>query len=189
MARSVDYPGSMRIRTLVATMAACCLAVVSLAFVQDPQPKLLPGPLVTFVGADSKVAERRYVRVTDKEQWAVLWGEHTGQPMPKGDYDWHYNQQHVPEVDFAQCMVVGIFQGDCWNSAGVRLEQILAEDERMLVRFEDKAYQTEGPDGGGKRATPYGLFVLPNSKQPIVLEENVQSLIGEPPKWQLRATL
>lgn len=179
----------MRIGTFVAAMATCCLAVVSLAFVQDPQAKALPGPLVTFVGADSKVTERRFVRVTDKEPWAVLWGEHTGQALPAGDYNWYYNQQHVPEVDFAQCMVVAMFQGACWNSAGVQVVEMLAADDHTLVRFEDKAYQTAGPDGGGKRATPYGLFVLPRSTKPIVLEENVQSLIGKPPVWQQRATL
>ncbi len=37
--------------------------------------------------------------------------------------------------------------------------------------------------------TVYGFFVLPRSPKPVVLEENVQSLLGEPPVWREQARL
>jgi hypothetical protein len=179
----------MKLGPLVSALTVAAIATVTLAWIQDPTPQRLPGPLVAFVGEDSKIAVRRFVRVTDKAQWAALWLEHTGQPQPPADrdFDWFYNPRHVPEVDFAQCMVVAVFQGKCWNSAGVRIVESLAEGDRVLVRFDDKAYQSAGPDG--QSGTPFGLFVLPRSTAAIVLEENVQSMIGKPPKWQQRATL
>lgn len=179
----------MNFGRLVGAIAVAAIWSITSAWIQEPAAKRQPGPLVTFVGADSRIATQRFVRVTDKEQWAALWLEHTGQPQPKDGFNWFYNQEHVPEIDFAQCMVVAVFRGTRVNSAGVRVIEILAEAERTLLRFDGKPYQTAGPDGGGERTTPFGLFVLPNRPGPIVLEENVQSMIGKPPRWQERATL
>jgi hypothetical protein len=174
---------------LVGAVAMATVAFVTLAFVQDPQPKRQAGPLVTFAGDGSKIAARRFVKVTSKDQWAALWLEHTGQAAAVGEYQWFYNPGKVPEVDFEQCMVLGVFQGGRWNSAGIEVEEILADGKRTVVRFDDRSFQTEGPDGGGVQGRPFGLFVLPRDTKPIVLEENVQSLIGAPPEWQHRATL
>ena len=63
------------------------------------------------------------------------------------------------------------------------------DKDARTIRFDDKSYQTEGPNGGGKRVSPFGFFVLPRTELPIVLQQNVQSLIGEPPQWQERARL
>lgn len=175
--------------TLLGVITICSLAIFPLASVQDPQATPQPGPLVTFVGADSKIATSRCERITNSDQWAALWLEHTGQPKQGRTFDWFYNREQVPEVDFEQCQVLAVFQGSCWNSAGVRVVEIQADAKGTLVRFDDKPYQTEGPDGGGERATPFGMFVLPRRPGPIVLEENVQILSGQPPQWQQRATL
>ena len=51
------------------------------------------------------------------------------------------------------------------------------------TRRNRRGYQTAGPDGGGKRATPYGIFVLPRSDKELVVEEGVRTLKNEPPKW------
>jgi hypothetical protein len=63
------------------------------------------------------------------------------------------------------------------------------EAAQRVVRFDHKSYQTAGPGGGGERVTPFGFFVMPRTAAPIVLEENVQSLIGKPPEWKERARL
>jgi hypothetical protein len=46
-----------------------------------------------------------------------------------------------------------------------------------------------GPNGGGVQATVYGFFVLPRSSKTVVLEENVQNYLGQPPEWKERANL
>ncbi len=163
------------------------LALCAAAFVQDPKPKKAPGPLVTFHGEKSAIDKTRYVKVKDKEAWAKLWCEHIGKPFGR-DYSWFYNPLNVPSIDFAQCMVVAVFQGTKWNSAGVRVVEVLDADQ-LTLRFDDFAFQTAGPDGGGVRNRPFGIFVLPRSDKVIVLEENVQGRINHPPKWQERGKL
>ena len=54
------------------------------------------------------------------------------------------------------------------------------EPKLLRVRFDHKSYQTSGPDGGGERVQPFGMFVIPRTDKPIVLEENTQGLIGKP---------
>lgn len=78
-------------------------------------------------------------------------------------------------------MVLAIFRGRGWNSAGVRAISIVEEQGRIVFRFHDKSYQTDGPDGRGKQGTAYAFFVIPRSTKAVVLEENVQGLIGKPP--------
>ena len=57
----------------------------------------------------------------------------------------------------------------------------------MVLRFEDKGYQTMsrvGEGHHGNQVTVYGFFVLPRSSKTVVLEENVQNIIGEKPVWK-----
>jgi hypothetical protein len=157
-----------------------------------PNPNLLRSgmePFVGFSGADSKVKLRQYRKVTSVGDWPELWISHLGLSQIEGEYNWFYNEAGVPFVDFERCMVISVFQGEGWNSAGVRVVTITEEEDHILLRFDDQSYQTMGPDGGGQRVTPFGIFVLPRSKKPVVLEENVQGLIGKPPVWKERARL
>ena len=170
------------------------LLLVGAAALADwpPNPNLLRSglePYVEFRGGQSKIKTRSYRRVIAPNDWADLWIEHTGAQRHKGDYNWYYNEAGVPLIDFQRCMVVAVFQGEKWNSAGVTTVTVTEEKDRILLRFDDKSFQTAGPDGGGVRATPFGIFVLPRSAKPIALEENVQGLIGKPPVWKERARL
>lgn len=142
-------------------------------------------PAVRWSGAQSRIQDTRYLRVSTKEAWAELWERHVGgKPVASGDPG-----DVLPEIDFAKWMVIAVFQGSGWNSNGVRVESLQEHDDRLLLRFDDKSYQTSGPNGGGVRVTAFGLFVLPRSGKPVVLEENTQGLIGKPPKWTRRARL
>jgi hypothetical protein len=85
-------------------------------------------------------------------------------------------------------MVIAIFQGAGWNNAGLKLVSISDEDNRIAVRFSNKGYQTGGPDGGGRKVTAYGFFVVPRSTKPVVIEEDVHEYIGKPPVWKERIT-
>ena len=165
------------------------LTLCTTAFLQDPKPKpkTAPGPLVTIHGEKSAIDKTHYVKVSDKAAWAKLWCQHIGKPF-RGAYSWHYNESNVPNIDFKQCMVVAVFQGTKWNSAGVRVEEVLNAEE-LTLRFDDLGFQTSGPDGGGVKNRPFGMFVLPRSDKVIVLEENVQSRIGKPPTWKARGKL
>jgi hypothetical protein len=160
-------------------LAAALLALVA-AGGEERKPRR---PLVAFSGAKSRIEKAECRRVTGRKEWTDLWLRHVGaDPARQDDF---YNEAGVPEIDFDACMVVAVFQGGSWNSAGVEVVSIDEDDARLLVRFD----QTEGPGGGGVRVNAFGVFVLPRSAKPVVLEENVQNLIGEPPVWKERARL
>jgi len=142
-------------------------------------------PCVTITGANSHVSERSYHRITSIEGWTQIWQKHKGQ-KDDDKYDYYYDPLELPLVDFDNYMVIGIFQGSSWNSAGLKSVSISEEDDRIVFRFDDKPYQTEGLDGGGKEVTVYGFFVIPRSSKPVILEENVQGIIGKPPVWKER---
>lgn len=133
-----------------------------------------------WTGADSKITKARNVMITDSAAWHTLWVDHAYGP-PKDneliDYD-------VPEVDFARNVVLGVFAGTSWNSRGFFVHELLQGTWRYTVRVDERTYQTAGPDGGGVRCTPFGIFVLPRTDAAITVEENVQGMIGEPAIWQ-----
>jgi hypothetical protein len=140
-------------------------------------------PYVTLTGADSHVKERSYYRVTSEGEWIKVWQRHKGAKESK-DYVLFYNPLDLPYIDFEKCMVIAVFQGSGWNSAGLTAVAILEEKDSIVMRFQQKYYQTGGPGGGGKQVTVYGFFVLPRSSKTVVLEENVQNYKGQPPVWK-----
>jgi hypothetical protein len=146
-------------------------------------------PCVVITGADSHVMKLRYRRITSADEWTRVWQEHKGE-KPTGQYDQFYDPLTLPSIDFDRYIVIAIFQGNGWNSAGLRAISISEENDCVIFRFDNKGYQTGGtsPDGGVKKATAYGFFVVPRSTKPVVLEENVQQYIGQPPEWKERMT-
>ena len=161
-------------------------------------------PLVSLSGAQTRIEGRSYHRLTSAEEFQGLYMRHLGH-KPE-EFDDYYNRHGVPLVNFERCMVIAIFQGDSFNSAGVYVHSVEEDDERILVRFDDRSYQTSGgfsksedlvtgvpgaggDDGGRQRVRAWGMFVLPRSAKAVVLEENVQNIIGDPPEWRERARL
>jgi hypothetical protein len=140
-------------------------------------------PLVTLAGARSAIAAAEYHRVATKEELTALWLRHVdgGDPAKYSDY---YNTAGVPEVDFERCAVVAVFGGRRVNSAGIYPVSLAEEADRVLLRFDHRSYQS-GPEA--TQVTPFGFFFVPRSGKALVLEENVQNLIGGPPKWKERA--
>jgi hypothetical protein len=139
-------------------------------------------PYVTLAGAASKIAAKEYDRITTHDELVKVWLRHMGaDPARHNDF---YNEAGVPDVDFERCMVVAVFGGECINSAGIYAFSIAEEADRVLLRFDHRSFQS-GPEG--KHATPFGFFFVPRSPKALVLEENVQSLIGGEPKWKERA--
>ncbi len=174
---------------LLAVTAACLANGGGLAAADD-NARQTTRPLVTLTGPDSHVKKPSYHRVTSEAEWIKVWQRHQGAKESK-DYDLFYNPLGLPYIDFEKCMVIAVFRGDGWNSAGLKAAAVLEDKDGIVLRFEDKGYQTagRGPDGGGQRTTTYGFFVLPRSSKTVVLEENVQNYIGHPPVWKERIRL
>ena len=143
-------------------------------------------PLVTLRGADSKAPELGYYLAADAEEWTYIWKRHRGVDASNADYDHYYDPLSLPVVDFDRCLVLAVQLGPKYNSAGVKIVDVHEDDERVRVRFDEYSYQTMGPDGGAVKANPYGFFVLPRTRKPIVLEENTQSMIRGEPIWTKR---
>ena len=134
-------------------------------------------PLVVLTGNDSHVKERAYERIASPADWKKAWLNHLGMKE-----DTIYRP--AMEVDFSRCEVIAIFEGDSWNSCGLRIDSVTERDDSIVVRFDDVSYQTDGPGGGGDRVTPFAFVVLPKAQKPIALEDNVQQYIGRPPEWR-----
>ncbi len=139
-------------------------------------------PCVAITGADSHVTIPRYHRITSAEVWTHIWQEHKGE-KPTEEYDFYEDPLALPMIDFDDYMVIAVFQGEGWNSKGLSVVSISEEDKRIVLRYDNKSYQTVG---GGNKVAAYGFFVLPRSAKPVVVEENVQIYGGEPPVWKER---
>jgi hypothetical protein len=88
-------------------------------------------------------------------------------------------------VDFAKNVALVIASGETWNCNGLDATA-WEDDRRILVRLNEQTFQTEGPDGGGQRVRPWGVFVLPKREpfKSVIVERNVQGLIGGPAIWK-----
>jgi hypothetical protein len=164
----------------------CVLARPTTTPAEEPAEKVLK-PCVAITGADSHITEPRCQRITSADDWTRVWQEHKGQ-TPSGKYDLYDDPLTLPLIDFDRYMVIAIFQGNGWNSAGLKAVSITDADNRTIFRLTGKGYQTGGPDGGGKKVAAYGFFIVPRFAKPVVLEENAQQYLGEPPVWKERIT-
>lgn len=151
--------------------------------VGTPPHRLRVMPYVSISGAHSKIAELEYHRITNQADWTKLWLRHKGDSGDPRKYNHYYNPLDLPKVNFASCMVVAVFQGTGWNSAGVDAISIEPRDRSLVFQFDDRSFQTTG---GGEKVTAFGIFVVIRTPMELILEENVQGLIGKPPKWKER---
>jgi hypothetical protein len=113
---------------------------------------------------------------------SVCWLQHTGAGPSRALG--HYNPAGVPEVNFDSCTVIAVFRGTFYNSAGIRDATFSDEGENVRMRFRQNSFQTVG---GPHTATPFGIFVIPRTDKPIIIEENANR--QDDPQWKIRATL
>lgn len=163
--------GKMLFRVLFSSILA------ALGLSQEVEVK----PYMTLRGSDSKVVTREYRLISSHSEWDALWHRHSGKLETS-------EKQRGFRVDFKAYRVIAIFQGKGWNSRGV-VGTLHETDGGLRLRFDELTYQTFGPDGGGVRVAAYGFFVVPKSFDRVVLEENVQGIIGDPPVWKPRGAL
>jgi hypothetical protein len=171
----------------VAVLLGCLLsAATSLeaggALPTDDKEKLVK-PLISLGGGGSKNTKAGYHRIESPEAWNALWLRHnTGTEKP----------DNVPvtrpqaEVDFSKCMVVAVFQGKGENCAGFKVHSVLETDEHITVRVQG-FYLGTGPEGLKTQA--WGIFVLPRSAKPLLIELDTRSDKADPSRWTKVAEL
>ena len=167
-------------RSLIGILAVICLLVAEVEAIEDEanDRNVSIKPCVTITGDDSRITEQSFFRIRSNDEFAEVWAKHTGQKnVPyknwENQYDEFYNTLSLPLVDFENYMVIAIFQGTGWNDAGLKAISMSEHAHGISFRFKGKPYSTEGPDGGGKKVSVYGFFVVPQSTKPLVVEEEV----------------
>src|SRR6266498_3555208 len=127
-------------RILIALMlGVVCLGGTPGLSAKEETTDTVSKPCVIITGADSRVSERGYHRITSMEGWTQIWLKHKGHE-PGGKYDLFFNPAGVPLIDFDRFMVIGVFQGSGWNSAGLRVFSISEQPDRIVFRFDDYSY-------------------------------------------------
>jgi hypothetical protein len=139
-------------------------------------------PCVEWVGAHSKILEKGFQRVRTQEDWDALWHRHTGVNAQFA----HSKDAYPPRIDFSRFEVIAFFRGPATNTDGEEVVSIGEVGDALRIRFDSITYQTmsvSGPDHGEK-CEPFGIWVIDRTSKPIVIEENVQGLLNQPPKWK-----
>jgi hypothetical protein len=183
----------MRKVLVVTTLLLLMLCVFCLpgfhqtALGEDKSPRRSK-PILVITGADSRLDQPGYHRITSEEAWQKLWLSHLG----KTEADTF--QEHLPilQIDFETCMVIAIFKGSATNSRGLNVSSVEGNQDNVLLRFDDMSYQTSGGLGGGGgkvEVRPYAFVLIPKYAKLVVVEENVQSLKDRPPAWKECARL
>jgi hypothetical protein len=142
-------------------------------------------PCLVISGCNSRVTQTRYRRIVSATEWTRIWQEHKGADVTE-KYDSFYDELTLPLVDFDRYMVIAIFQGKGWNSAGLTVVSSLESESRIVIRFKEKSYQT---DGGVDNVASYAFLIMSRSNKPVVLEESVRDRKGQAPTWKERASL
>ncbi len=160
-------------------------------------PKLdLPrklAPVVIFNGVDSRQAKESFVRCDSLKEWKSIWEAHCGPGKATTDLD----------IDFDSHMVIAIFS----SRSRLRPGDISEFGSFIRLRYHpwgDQIIFAPDPDGkkvrvidSGRgeidldkpRMLSFAFVVLPKRTKPVIVEENVQHVIGDPAVWKERAKL
>ena len=142
-------------------------------------------PLVSLVGADTRIARTECLRLTSKEAWIRLWVEHEGRGgwLENGDEG---RSSGAPDIDFEQCMVIAITEAGTPNT-GIVASSITETAQEVTFDYDTAPYPSRR-EGTSAPGNAYGFFVLPRSVKGVVVRHNVQDSAsrtqGEPPVWK-----
>jgi hypothetical protein len=147
-------------------------------------------PVVTFSGADTKITETDYLKIDSRDKWEDIWLRHTGHNKA-GKYDYFFNEENIPVVNFDKYMVIAILQSPGENTAGIDAYSISEKENEIIFDFETKRYQVS--EGMHNKGNAYGFFVLPRSNKKIVIRSVFRSFLSmaakEPVKYKVAATI
>lgn len=174
----------------LALIVGVLLTIAALSVTASPAPSQTAigwteaKPIVAWTGSYSAIEQRHYRRITNAKDWTTLWTEHQGDRIERDSY----GEPVVPAIDFGTNMMLAIFRGKAWNIRSESLLDFSALENNIQIRFDARTYQTDGPAEDRDYTRAYGIWVLPRSTKSITLIENVQGLIGQPPKWKTQHT-
>ena len=139
-------------------------------------------PVIVWTGTYSKEADQSFARCCSQREWETCWNKHIA-------IDEKADKQPCPEIDFDSYMTIVFFKGQ--SDHGLTINSILEEKDCIRVRYRPNSYQTGElrPGEPVGRAQNYSFIVFAKSKKPVVLEEDVHFLIGDPPVWKQQAKL
>lgn len=139
-------------------------------------------PGVEWVGAHSKILDKGFQRIRTQQDWEALWHRHTGEGVRFKDAVYAY----PPRIDFSRFEAIAFFRGPSTNTDGEEVVSIGEVGDALRIRFDSITYQTESFHGEdhGIACEPFGIWVIDRTTKPIVIEENVQGLLNQPPKWK-----
>lgn len=169
---------SLGMTTLVVLSAAMAAQNIGAERAQQPE---VPAVL-QLTGSYSAIEAGRIELIADEARWEAVWKEHKGKGIEKnanGFETW-------PIVDFDRYSVLCVFGGKGTNTNGWRLVSLADMGTHTRVRYDALRFQTASFDGSDSRVatTAFGLFVIPRPDRELVLEQDVNSMIGAPPKWK-----
>lgn len=124
-------------------------------------------PCVQWVGHWTERAQPGFLVVRDEAAWRTLWAEHTGHKPEHGAMKRHA----APKVDFERWMVVACFRAAKINGDGEVAKSVVDDRAVLRVRYISSSFQTAGPGGGGVDVRPFGLWVVPATDKPVVVEQ------------------
>ena len=174
----------MKLLRHVITIVCVFCSFAAVAAEPTPAPKPLR-PLVSLVGADTRIAKHQCLRIATREAWVRFWLEHAGKGGSPESYD-KYKPSGAPEIDFSQCMVITITESPGTANAGITAVSITEAAEEITFDYDNMLYQFQ--EGTVAPGNAYGYFVLPLSTKRVVLRRNVQDyhsrINKEPPVWK-----
>ena len=144
-------------------------------------------PVFVWTGVDSRIDRERFVLCRSQEDIESLWKEHTR--CEDGNA-----RCFCPEVDFDSFMIIGIFAGK-GAPLGISVESASEEKSYLRLRYRINTAQSAGVaanrrnGAGPKEPRGYVLAVLPRSGKTIVVEQDAERGLNEPPVWKERARL
>jgi hypothetical protein len=164
-------------------MSRCMTIIVTLVFLtvlaQAEEPLR---PSVVLSGSDSAIQKPEMQRITKESAWATLWNRHVAQ------LERIKSERPVapePQVDFEKFMIIAIFDGSTWNTAGLRFVTAKETETEVVLGLDWRTYQTRGD---GHEVTPYGFLVLPRTTKALRIQLDVRGLpeyaADAPPKWK-----
>lgn len=170
------------IATLLAALALSALPTslpATCATVEMCQCENVTLPYVQWCGPTSS-HPAGFVRISSESEWTRLWAAHTATPDKPGALTRHA----APKIDFSQCIVIAYFRGPSTNRDGEVLSSIITTPDSTTLRFEPSTFQTSGglnsDDGGAVKTTPFGIWVIPATANPIIIEEARRTLKSAP---------
>jgi hypothetical protein len=150
------------------------------AFADDLPRKIKP--VLVWTGTDSAQTKESFLRCCTQEDWEEKWRLHRG----KVDAKW---LPDCPEVDFGAYMMVIFFEGESAMNYGIRIAEVVEERNCLRLRYQPISFQTIFPAGTKVdwkklETKSYAFVVLPKSAKSIILEKDLQPLLGKPPVWK-----